>query len=95
VFAAFVAGLLIASLLNFETDNAVEAIVQIVAIGGAAYVIIHLFVTNVIVAGRVKRREAQVADDDDEFEDVVVYPDDRGADAAEGSGRKEEGRARQ
>jgi hypothetical protein len=96
VFAAFVAGLLIASLLNFETDNAVEAIVQIVAICGAAYVLIHLVVTNVIVAGRIKRREEQVADDDDDdYEDVVVYPEEQRGHVPEGSGRKEEGRARQ
>jgi hypothetical protein len=86
VFAAFVAGLLLASLLNAETDNALEAIVQIVAIGGAAYVLIHLFVMNVIVAGRIKRRDAAVArgeELDDEYEDVVVYPDDRRRDEPE------------
>jgi hypothetical protein len=82
VFAAFVAGLLIASLLNAETDNALEAIVQIVAIGGAAYVLIHMFVMNVIVVGRIKRRDAATAsgdgpDDDSEYEDVVVHSDER------------------
>jgi hypothetical protein len=80
VFAAFFAGLLVASLLNFETDNAVEAIVQIVAICGAAYVIIHLIVMNVIVGGRSKRRDAANADSDDvdEYEDVVVHSSESG-----------------
>jgi hypothetical protein len=86
VFAAFVAGLLLASLLNAETDNALEAIVQIIAIAGAAYVLIHLFVMNVIVAGRIKRRDAAITrgeEIDDEYEDAVVYPNDHRRDEPE------------
>jgi hypothetical protein len=96
VFAAFVAGLLIASLLNFETDNAVEAVVQIVAIGGAAYVLIHLFVMNVIVAGRIKRRDLLAAEgnEEHEYEDVVVYPEEQGAEGAEPTEKENEARAR-
>lgn len=78
VFAAFVAGLLIASLLNRETDTTIEGAVQIAALVGASYVLIHLFVMNVLVAGRIRRREQSIARGeapDDEFEDVVVHPD--------------------
>jgi hypothetical protein len=97
VLAAFFAGLLIASLLNTETDHAVEAIVQIVAICGAAYVLIHLVVMNVIVAGRIKRRDAAIArgeEPEEQFEDVVVYPQPDAPSPAEGGRRKKEGRAR-
>lgn len=77
VFAAFVAGLLIASLVNRHTDTAIEAVVQIAAILGASYVIIHLIVMNVIIAGRIKRRDsAPEAEDEEEFEDAVVHPDE-------------------
>lgn len=76
VFAAFAAGLLIASVVNRETDSAIEGAVQIAALVGASYVLIHLFVMNVLVAGRIRRRERSIAGGDapdDAFEDVVVY----------------------
>lgn len=73
VFAAFVAGLLIASLVNRETESAFEGAVQIAALVGVSYVLIHLFVMNVIVAGRIRRRERA---SNDEFEDVVIHPDE-------------------
>ena len=73
VFAAFVAGLLIASIVNRETDSAIEGAVQIAALVGTIYVLIHLFVMNVLVAGRIRRREQESVD---EFEDVVVHPDE-------------------
>lgn len=79
VFAAFVAGLLIASLVNRETDTTLEGAVQIAALLGAGYVLIHLFVMNVIVAGRIRRREQAIArgeEPEDAFEDVVVHPDE-------------------
>lgn len=79
VLCAFIAGLLIASLLNRETDTAAEAILQYAALLGAGYIIVHLFVTNVIVAGRIKRREAILARGEtppEDFEDDIVYSDD-------------------
>jgi hypothetical protein len=76
VFAAFVSGLLIASLLNRETDSAIEGAVQIAALAGASYVLIHLFVMKVLVAGRIRRRTERTlrAEEPAElFEDVAVY----------------------
>jgi hypothetical protein len=80
VFCAFVAGLLLASVLNGEPDNALGAVVQLVALLAVAYALIHLFVMNVVVAGRAKRRDAAAARGeapDDEWEDEVVYPEER------------------
>lgn len=78
VFCALVAGLLVASFINGRPSNTAAAIIQLAAILGAAYVLAHLFVTNVIVAGRLRRRDEAIArgDDDYEYEDEVVYPDD-------------------
>ena len=76
VLAAFVGGLLIGSFAEGSPDSDFEVIVRVIALFGAAYVIIHLIVMNVIVAGRIKRRSAAAADDDEadgEYEDVVVY----------------------
>jgi hypothetical protein len=77
VFCALVAGLLVASFINGRPNNTAAAIVQLAAILGAAYALVHLFVSNVIVAGRIRRRDEAIArgDDDDEYEDEVVYPD--------------------
>ncbi len=78
VFCAFVAGLLIASLLNRETDTNAESMIQYAALLGAGYIVAHLFVTNVIVAGRIKRRDAIRARGEtppEDFEDDIVYPD--------------------
>jgi hypothetical protein len=80
VFCAFVAGLLLASVVNGEPDNALGAIVQLAALVGIAYALIHLFVMNVVVAGRAKRRDAAIArgeSPDDDYEDAIVYPDER------------------
>jgi hypothetical protein len=76
VFAAFVAGLLIASVVNRETDSAIEGVVQIAALVGASYVLIHLFVMNVLVAGRIRRRTERTLrgeEPEELFEDVAVY----------------------
>lgn len=50
---------------------------------GVSYAVAHLFVTNIVVAGRIRRREKQLAmvaetgvSDDDEWEDAVVHPDE-------------------
>ena len=80
VLCAFVAGLLIASVVNGRPDNAAGAAVQIAALLGASYALIHLFVTNVIVAGRIKRRERTIARGEtpaEDFEDVAVYPEEK------------------
>lgn len=74
VFCAFVAGLLIASLLNRETDSNAEALVQYAAVLGTGYAIAHLLVTNVVTAGRLRRREN--ADADPEWEETIIHPDD-------------------
>jgi hypothetical protein len=80
VFFAFATGLLVAALLNTETDNTLEGIVQIAALLLFGYGIAHLIVRNVVVAGRARTRS--VGDDHnndadhDEWEDVIVHPDD-------------------
>ncbi len=78
VFAAFVAGLLLAFIVNEGSVNPVAFVLQLLAILGVGYVIAHFFVANVIVAGRVRRRRDAIArgeTPDDEMEDVVVYED--------------------
>jgi hypothetical protein len=80
VFCAFVAGLLIASFINGRPGNGVAAAVQIVAILGVSYAAIHLVVTNVIVSGRARRRDATIARGEipeDEWEEETVYRDER------------------
>ncbi|HEY8172864.1 MAG TPA: hypothetical protein VIH21_07235 [Dehalococcoidia bacterium] len=79
VFFAFVVGMLIASFINGRPDNTAGALIQIVAILGFSYALIHLIVVNVIVAGRMRRRDEQIArgeTPDDAYEDAVVYPDE-------------------
>lgn len=79
VFFALVSGLLVASFLNGTPDNTIAAIVQIVALAGFFYGLVHLFVMNVVVAGRVKRRaeaEASGVALTEDFEDETVYPDE-------------------
>jgi len=80
VFFAFVLGLLVAGIVNGEQNNEFAWIVQLLALLGVGYGLVHLFVTNVIVAGRVRRRERPIArgeqPPDDEWVDEVVHPDD-------------------
>ena len=79
VFFALVCGLLIASFVNGTPDNTVAAIVQLAAIAGFGYGLAHLFVVNVIVAGREKRRARAIASSTvpaEYFEDETVYPDE-------------------
>lgn len=76
VFFALVCGLLIASFVN---GTPLAAIVQIGALLGFFYGLAHLFMMNVMVAGRVKRRaeaEARGVSLDDDFEDETVYADE-------------------
>jgi lipopolysaccharide export LptBFGC system permease protein LptF len=84
VFAAFVLGLLIASIISGAPSNDVAAMVQIAALLGVGYVIAHMFVMNVIIAGRLRRRQQAIDRGEtppDEVEDVAVYPDDEDAGA--------------
>jgi hypothetical protein len=78
VVAALVAGTLVGA-FSHAADNDLAVAVRIAAVFGAAYVMIHLFVMNVIVAGRAKsRRDAAARGEhaDDEYEHVIVGPDD-------------------
>src|SRR4029079_4986531 len=61
VVAGFFVGMLVAFLANGETQNPVAFIPAILALLGCVYAAIHLFVMNVIVAGRVRRRERAAA----------------------------------
>lgn len=78
VFFAFVAGLLVASIINPPNGDAGYAL-QLGALAAFGYGLAHLFVTNVIVAGRL-RRQRQAAERGEEppeaFEDELVYPDE-------------------
>lgn len=78
VFFAFVAGVLVASIINPPSGNAGYA-VQLVALAGFGYGLAHLFVTNVIAAGRL-RRQRRAAERGEEppkaFEEELVYPDE-------------------
>jgi hypothetical protein len=60
VFFAFVAGLLIASIVN-PPSSGLGYVLQFAALGGFGYALAHLFVTNVIMAGRLKRRRQSPA----------------------------------
>ena len=78
VLAAFVAGLLVDSLFNPPASDAGTAL-RIIALLGTGYVLAHVFVVNVIVARRIKRREEALArgdDDEEAWVDEVVHPDE-------------------
>jgi len=78
VFAAFFAGMLIAFLVNEGSANPVAFFFQLAALFGVGYALAHLLVRNVVMAGRIRRRQQATAigDDSDEYEDVVVYDDE-------------------
>jgi hypothetical protein len=78
VLAAFVVGLTAGAFAGGSADTSFNQVVRVLAILGFAYVLIHLFVMNVIVAGRMKRRRLldDANGDEYEYEDVVVHPDD-------------------
>jgi hypothetical protein len=81
VFLAFVAGALVASVVN-PPSGTVGYVVQLAAIAGVGYGIAHLFVTNVIVAGRLRRRREGAArgeEPPEAYEEELVYPDDETA----------------
>lgn len=78
MYFAFVAGMLVASLVN-PPSSSIGYVVQLIAIGGVGYGLAHLFVRNVVVAGRIRRRrqaEQRGEEPEEEFEDELVYPDE-------------------
>jgi|GEM_PF-2177541 len=78
VFFAFIVGLLVASFINGRPNNDIAAAVQIVSLLGLGYGLAHLFVVNVIIAGRVKRRREAIDRGEtpaEEFEEELVYPE--------------------
>jgi hypothetical protein len=78
VFAAFVAGLLLDSIVNPPASDGGTAL-RIVALLGVGYVLAHVVVVNVIVARRIRVREKALAAGDDpdvQWVDEVVHPDD-------------------
>ena len=79
VFAALVVGLLIGSFVDGQPESDAGVAVRVLALLGTAYVLIHLFVMNVIVAGRIRRRDDAIARGEDvtEYEDEVVYREER------------------
>jgi len=78
VFAAFFAGMLVAFLVNEGSANPVAFFFQLAALFGVGYALAHLIVRNVVLAGRLRRRQqaAAAGEDGEEYEDVVVYDED-------------------
>ena len=76
VFAAFSVGMLVAFVVNGQTQNPAAATLLILSVLGCIYSAIHMFVMNVVVAGRVRKRQKQAGITPPEMEDVVVYPDE-------------------
>ncbi|MBF6600099.1 MAG: hypothetical protein IVW36_06285 [Dehalococcoidia bacterium] len=79
VFAAFVAGLLLDSMVNPPASGLGTAL-RVIGLLGAGYVLAHMIVVNVIVAGRIRARDKALAageDPDVEWVDEVVHPDER------------------
>jgi hypothetical protein len=88
-FFAFVCGMLLAFLVNEGTANPVAFILLIASLLGVGYGLAHMFITNVVVASRVRARQRAAADDGDgsadsaEYEDVLVYDEDSDSDGDE------------
>ena len=79
VFAALVVGVLIGSLTG-EPANTAGQVLRVAALLGFGYVLAHLFVTNVIVAGRIRRRRKAIARGEipeEDFVEEAVYPEER------------------
>jgi hypothetical protein len=75
VFFAFAAGLLMASLVNAPPQNGLAAVIQWASIFAFGYGLAHLVVTNVVVAGRMRRHDDALSAREDET-DELVYPDE-------------------
>lgn len=78
VFVAFVCGMLLAFVVNEGSVNPVAFVLQLLALLGVGYAIAHLFVMNVVIGGRRRRRIAAAKRGErpaDDYEDVVVYDD--------------------
>ncbi len=76
VFFAFVTGMLLAGFLNGAPTNTMAAVAQIAAVAGFGYALAHLFVANVVIAGRLKRRRRAVERGEEpaeDFEEELVY----------------------
>jgi hypothetical protein len=79
VFAALVTGVLIDSLIS-PPSNTAGQVVRIAALASFGYCLAHLFVTNVVIAGRIKRRGKAIARGETPPEDFVeeaVYPENQ------------------
>lgn len=79
VFAAFVAGLLLDSIINPPASGLGMAL-RVIGLLGAGYVLAHVIVVNVIVAGRIRARDKVLAAGEDpevEWVDEVVHPDEQ------------------
>lgn len=76
VFFAFVTGMLLAGFLNGAPTNTTAAIAQIAAVAGFGYALAHLFVANVIIAGRERRRRQAMERGEEpveDFEEELIY----------------------
>ncbi|MBI2723687.1 MAG: hypothetical protein HYX50_01360 [Chloroflexi bacterium] len=77
VFFAFVSGMLVAFLSNGGTVNPLAFVLLIAALAGFFYGVVHMFVVNVVLARRVRRRaqaDARGEDLPEDFETELVYP---------------------
>lgn len=77
--------MLLAFLVNEGTANPVAFILLIASLLGVGYGLAHMFITNLVVANRVRARQQAAAldsddtgasDDDAEYEEVLVYDED-------------------
>jgi hypothetical protein len=78
VFLAFCVGALAMAMLNGAPNNDFAAIAQFVVLAGASYALARIAVRKLIIEPRLRRRNAQRARGempDDEYEDVLVYPE--------------------
>ncbi|MEX0750185.1 MAG: hypothetical protein WD359_05190 [Dehalococcoidia bacterium] len=78
VFFAFFVGMLVMAVLNGAPDNQLAAIAQFVVLAALSYGLARIVVRKLLMERRLTRREKQIARGepvDDEYEDVVVYPE--------------------
>ena len=77
VFAGFSLGLLVSFLVDGGSHNPAGFFVQLAALLGVGYSLAHIVVTNVVLAGRVRRLDAARERGEapgEETEEIVVYP---------------------